>query len=220
MNNVQTEAVSAIGKCRKVVVAAVHGACIGGGIDIITACDIRYYCEDAKFSVKEVDVGINANFGTLQHPPGIVGFRNAMELALTGRLFCTEEAKGMGLVSKVFGSKNELDQGVHAIAQGIASKSPLAVIGTKNVLLKSRDMSVQQGLDYVATWNSSMLLSDDLKEVISAQKQKRKPSFSKLLGDKDQLWMTRRSYREGDETILEAKERVRGACKVLRDEVA
>ncbi|GKC25538.1 delta(3,5)-delta(2,4)-dienoyl-CoA isomerase, peroxisomal, partial [Tanacetum coccineum] len=174
------EAVSAIEKCRKVVVAAVNGACIGGGIDIITACDIRYCCEDAKFSVKEVDVAITADLGTLQRLPGIVGFGNAMELALTGRLFGAEEAKGMGLVSKVFGNKNELDQGVHAIAQGFASKSPLAVIGTKNVLLKSRDMSVQQGLDYVATWNSSMLLSDDLKEVISAQKQKRKPSFSKL----------------------------------------
>ncbi|GJY26684.1 delta(3,5)-delta(2,4)-dienoyl-CoA isomerase, peroxisomal [Tanacetum coccineum] len=127
------EAVSAIGKCRKVVVAAVHGACIGGGIDIITACDIRYYCEDAKFSVKEVDVGINANFGTLQHPPGIVGFRNAMELALTGRLFCTEEAKGMGLVSKVFGSKNELDQGVHAIAQESERSAGGLLVATKNL---------------------------------------------------------------------------------------
>ncbi|GJX20407.1 delta(3,5)-delta(2,4)-dienoyl-CoA isomerase, peroxisomal [Tanacetum coccineum] len=176
----QNEAVSAIEKCRKVVVAAVHGACIGGGIDIITACDVRYCCEDVKFCVKEVDLAITADLGTLQRLPEIVGFGNAMELALTGRVFGAEEAKGMGLVSKVFGSKEELDQGVRAIAQGIASKSPLAVIGTKNVLLKSRDMSLQQGLDYVATWNSSMLLSDDLKEVISAQKQKRKPSFSKL----------------------------------------
>nr|GEY83820.1 delta(3,5)-delta(2,4)-dienoyl-CoA isomerase, peroxisomal [Tanacetum cinerariifolium] len=111
------EAVSAIEKCRKVVVAAVNGACIGGGIDLITACDIRYCCEDAKFSVKEVDVGITADLGTLQRLPGIVGFGNATELALTGRVFGAEEAKRMGLVSKVFGSKEELDQGVRAIAQ-------------------------------------------------------------------------------------------------------
>ncbi|GKC37807.1 delta(3,5)-delta(2,4)-dienoyl-CoA isomerase, peroxisomal [Tanacetum coccineum] len=112
------EAVSAIEKCRKVVVAAVHGACIGGGIDIITACDVRYCCEDVKFCVKEVDLAITADLGTLQRLPGIVGFGNAMELALTGRLFGAEEAKGMGLVSKVFGNKNELDQGVRAIAKG------------------------------------------------------------------------------------------------------
>ncbi|GJU91004.1 delta(3,5)-delta(2,4)-dienoyl-CoA isomerase, peroxisomal, partial [Tanacetum coccineum] len=111
------EAVSAIEKCRKVVVAAVHGACIGGGIDIITACDVRYCCEDAKFYVKEVDVGITADLGSLQRLPGIVGFGNAMELALTGRVFGAEEAKAMGLVSKVFVSKNKLDQGVRAIAQ-------------------------------------------------------------------------------------------------------
>ncbi|GJS86531.1 delta(3,5)-delta(2,4)-dienoyl-CoA isomerase, peroxisomal [Tanacetum coccineum] len=101
-------AVSAIEKCRKVVFAAVHGACIGGGIHIITACDIRYCCEDAKFSVKDVDVGITANLGTLQRLPGIVGFRNAIELELTGRVFGAEKVKGMGLVSKVFGSKEEL----------------------------------------------------------------------------------------------------------------
>ncbi|GJU31944.1 putative ribonuclease H-like domain-containing protein [Tanacetum coccineum] len=111
------EAVSAIEKCRKVVFAAVHGACIGGGIHIITACDIRYCCEDAKFSVKDVDVGITANLGTLQRLPGIVGFGNAIELELTGRVFGAEKVKGMRLVSKVFGSKEELDQGVCAIAQ-------------------------------------------------------------------------------------------------------
>ncbi|GKB59067.1 delta(3,5)-delta(2,4)-dienoyl-CoA isomerase, peroxisomal [Tanacetum coccineum] len=108
------EAVSAIEKYRKVVVAAVHGACIGGGIHIITACDIRYCCED---TVKEVDVGITVDLGTLQRLPGIIGFGNAIELELTGRVFGAEKAKGMGLVSKVFGSKEELDHGVRAIAQ-------------------------------------------------------------------------------------------------------
>ncbi|KAJ6393208.1 hypothetical protein OIU77_022643 [Salix suchowensis] len=146
------EAITAIERCRKPVIAAITGACIGGGIDIVTACDIRYCSKDAFFSVKEVDMGING------------GLRDVTE----------------GLVSRVFGSKEELDEGVKIIAEGIAAKSPLAVTGTKAVLLRSRDSSVEQGLDYVATWNSSMLVSDDLMEAVSAHLQKRKPTFSKL----------------------------------------
>ncbi|KAJ6702161.1 DELTA(35)-DELTA(24)-DIENOYL-COA ISOMERASE MITOCHONDRIAL [Salix koriyanagi] len=174
------EAITAIERCRKPVIAAIKGACIGGGIDIVTACDIRYCSKDAFFSVKEVDMGLTADLGTLQRLPGIVGFGNAMELALTGRRFSGQEAKELGLVSRVFGSKEELDEGVKIIAEGIAAKSPLAVTGTKAVLLRSRDSSVEQGLDYVATWNSSMLVSDDLMEAVSAHLQKRKPTFSKL----------------------------------------
>ncbi|XP_071707275.1 delta(3,5)-Delta(2,4)-dienoyl-CoA isomerase, peroxisomal [Rutidosis leptorrhynchoides] len=174
------DAITAIENCRKPVIAAVHGACIGGGVDIITACDIRYCTEDAFFSVKEVDLAITADLGSLQRLPAIVGFGNAMELALTARTISGYEAKELGLVSKVLGTKADLDQSVRSIAQGIASKSPLAVIGTKTVLLKSKDMSMDQGLDYVATWNSSMLLSDDLMEVASAKLQKREPLFSKL----------------------------------------
>ncbi|XP_056168335.1 delta(3,5)-Delta(2,4)-dienoyl-CoA isomerase, peroxisomal [Syzygium oleosum] len=173
-------AVTAIERCRKPVIAAVHGACVGGGVDIVTACDVRYCTEDAFFSVKEVDLAITADLGTLQRLPGIVGYGNAMELALTGRRVSGSEAKELGLVSRVFGSKRELDDGVRVIAEAIASKSPMAVTGTKAVLLKSRDMSVDQGLDYVATWNSAMLLSDDLAEAVSAHMQKRKPVFAKL----------------------------------------
>nr|XP_043624171.1 delta(3,5)-Delta(2,4)-dienoyl-CoA isomerase, peroxisomal [Erigeron canadensis] len=174
------DAITAIEKCRKPVIAAVHGACIGGGVDIITACDIRYCTQDALFSVKEVDLAITADLGSLQRLPAIVGYATAMELALTARSFSGSEAKKLGLVSEAFASKQDLYRAVMSIAQGIAAKSPLAVTGTKTVLLKSRDMSVDQGLEYVATWNSAMMLSDDLKEVASAQVQKRKPSFSKL----------------------------------------
>ncbi|CAN4124166.1 unnamed protein product [Withania somnifera] len=174
------EAITALESCRKPVIAAVHGACIGGAIDIITACDIRFCSSDAFFSVKEVDLAITADLGTLQRLPSLVGFGNAMELALTGRRFMSSEAKDLGLVSKVFSSKEALEEGVKVVAEEIATKSPLAVIGTKAVLLKSRDLTVEQGLDYVATWNSGVLLSDDLKEAISAQSQKRKPKFAKL----------------------------------------
>lgn len=173
-------AMTAIERCRKIVIAAIHGACIGGGIDLITACDIRYCTKNAFFCLKEVDLAITADLGTLQRLPGIVGYGNAVELALTARRFTGEEAKDFGLVSKVFESKSALDEGVYAVAEGIAMKSPLAVVGTKEVLLRSRDMSVDQGLDYVATWNSAMLPSADLTEAVSAQIQKRKPTFAKL----------------------------------------
>ncbi|MCL7029575.1 hypothetical protein MKW94_022321 [Papaver nudicaule] len=174
------DAITAVEQCRKVVIASIHGACVGGGIDLITACDIRYCTKNAFFCVKEVDLAITADLGTLQRLPGIVGYGNAVELALTARRFTAEEAKGFGLVSKVFESKSALDEGVYSMAKGIAMKSPLAVIGTKEVLLRSRDMSVDQGLDYAATWNSAMLPSADLTEAISAQMQKRKPTFAKL----------------------------------------
>ncbi|XP_057485124.1 delta(3,5)-Delta(2,4)-dienoyl-CoA isomerase, peroxisomal [Actinidia eriantha] len=174
------DAITAVEKCRKPVIAAIQGACIGGGIDIITACDLRYCTEDSFFSVKEVDLAITADLGTLQRLPTIVGYGNAMELALTGRRFSGSEAKSLGLVSKVFSSKDAMDEGVQAVAEEIAAKSPLAVIGTKAVLLRGRDLTLDQGLDYVATWNSGVLLSDDLFEAISAHNQKRRPSFSKL----------------------------------------
>ncbi|EEF47416.1 delta(3,5)-Delta(2,4)-dienoyl-CoA isomerase, peroxisomal [Ricinus communis] len=174
------EAITAIEKCRKPVIASIHGACIGGGVDIVTACDIRFCCQDSFFSVKEVDLGLTADLGTLQRLPSIIGFGNAMELALTGRRFSSHEAKEFGLVSRVFGSKEDLDEGVRLVAEGIAAKSPLAVTGTKAVLLRSRDLNTEQGLDYVATWNSAMLVSDDLKEAVKAQIQKRDAVFAKL----------------------------------------
>ncbi|CAN6971731.1 hypothetical protein IGI04_034785 [Brassica rapa subsp. trilocularis] len=173
-------AITAVEECRKPVIAAVHGACIGGGVDLVTACDVRYCSEEAFFSIKEVDLAIVADLGTLQRLPRIVGHAKAMELALTARRFSGSEAKDLGLVSHVFGSKSELDKGVTMIAERIAAKSPLAVTGTKAVLLRSREMSVEQGLDYVATWNSGMLISNDLNEAVSAQMMKRQPRFSKL----------------------------------------
>ncbi|KAK6281854.1 hypothetical protein POUND7_015679 [Theobroma cacao] len=174
------DAITAIERCRKPVIAAIHGACIGGGIDIVTACDVRCCTRDAFFSVKEVDLAITADLGSLQRLPGIIGFGNTMELALTSRRFSGQEAKELGLVSQVFWSKEDLSDGVRNIAEGIGGKSPLAVSGTKAVLLRSRELSLEQGLDYVATWNSSMLLSDDLTQAISAQIHKKKPVFAKL----------------------------------------
>jgi delta(3,5)-delta(2,4)-dienoyl-CoA isomerase len=172
---------TAFEECRKPVIAAIHGACIGGGIDMITACDLRYCTKDASFSAKEVDLAITADLGTLQRLPRLIGHGNTMELALTGRKFTGSEAKSMGLVQDVYDSKAEMLAAVETLAKQIASKSPLAVVGTKAVLLKSRDLTVAQGLEYVALWNAAMLISQDLKTAIQAQNHKQsKPFFSKL----------------------------------------
>ena len=142
--------------------------------------DVRYCSMDAYFSVKEVDLAIVADLGTLQRLPFIVGYGNTMELALTGRKVSAIEAKSIGLVNNVFTSKEAMEEYVISLAENIASKSPLTVVGIKKVLIKSRDLSIHDGLDYVATWNSAMLDSNDLKKAMDASMQKRKPSFSKL----------------------------------------
>lgn len=173
-------ALTAIERCRKPVVAAVHGACVGGGVDLVAACDIRCCSKDASFVLKEVDMAIVADLGALQRLPRIIGYGNAADLALTGRKITAMEAKEMGLVTRVFDSKQDLDAGVAKIAKEIADKSAWAVMGTKAVLLRSRDATVEQGLEHVATWNAGMMRSNDLKEAIRAFLEKRKPVFSKL----------------------------------------
>ncbi|XP_002992146.2 delta(3,5)-Delta(2,4)-dienoyl-CoA isomerase, peroxisomal [Selaginella moellendorffii] len=174
------DSLSAPEVCRKPVIAMIHGACIGGGIDLITACDVRYCTRDSLFSVKEVDLGITADLGSLQRLPAIVGYANTMELALTARNFDGKEAKELGLVSRVFDSRQEMEAAVGSLAGAIAGKSELAVRGTKAVLVKGRDMSVAQGLDYVAARNSASMSFQDVAEAIRARKEKRKPAFSKL----------------------------------------
>jgi Delta3,5-Delta2,4-dienoyl-CoA isomerase len=111
-------ALTAIERCRKPVVAAVHGACVGGGVDLVAACDIRCCSRDASFVLKEVDMAIVADLGALQRLPRIVGYGNAADLALTGRKINAMEAKDMGLVTRVFDSKQDLDAGVAKIAKG------------------------------------------------------------------------------------------------------
>ncbi|QHO11681.1 Enoyl-CoA hydratase/delta3,5-delta2,4-dienoyl-CoA isomerase [Arachis hypogaea] len=111
------DSVTVLERCRKPVIASIHGACIGGAIDIVTACDLRYCTEDAFFSVKEVDLALAADLGTLQRLPLIVGYGNAMELALTARQFFGSEAKQLGLVSRAFPSKDDLDQAGSCVAE-------------------------------------------------------------------------------------------------------
>ncbi|KAK9814481.1 hypothetical protein WJX72_006594 [[Myrmecia] bisecta] len=174
------EAFTAIERCRWPVIAAVHGACIGAGIDMITACDIRYCTQDAYFCVKEVDLAITADMGTLQRLPRIVGQGRASELALTARTFKGPEAQQMGLVTECFPDAGAMLEAAERTAARIAARSPLAILGTKRVLQHSREHSVADGLEYVATWNAAMLPSSDLQEVLLAMAQRREPKFAKL----------------------------------------
>ena len=171
-------AFTAIEKCRKPVIAAIHGACIGGGIDMITACDMRYCSADAYFTVKEIDLGMVADVGTLQRLPKVIGEGMARELAYTGRKFDGTEAQQMQLVNRCYADRETMLKEVYAIAETIASKSPLAIRGTKEMFLYTRDHSVEEGLNYIATWNAGMLFSKDLQEAAIAGMQKRTPQFA------------------------------------------
>lgn len=168
---------TAVERCRKPVIAEISGACIGGAIDLITACDMRYATTTTKFCVKEVDLAIVADVGTLQRLPGLVGEGVCRELALTGRTFLGDEAAGFGLINRAFEDKEALGAHVQEVASGIAKKSPLTVRGVKQVLNFSRDHTVRDGLDYVATWNAAMLISADSQEALTASFEGREPRF-------------------------------------------
>jgi enoyl-CoA hydratase/carnithine racemase len=168
---------SVLSACRKPVIAQIQGACIGAGVDIITACDMRYCSADAYFSVKEIDLGIVADVGTLQRLPKIVPEGIAREWAYTGKKFGADIASKYNLVNEVFENVELLQTKVQEIAQIIAQKSPLTIRGTKEILNYAQDHSIQDGLNYVATWNAGMLPSADLLESAMAMMQKRTPKY-------------------------------------------
>jgi enoyl-CoA hydratase len=168
---------TAIARCPKPVIVAVHGYCIGAGVDLITACDIRLAASDAVFSVRETRMGMVADVGTLQRLPRIVDPGRVAELAFTGRDVTAEEAHEMGLVSHVYGDRDELLAAAQELAGQIAANSPLAVQGSKAVLAATENMSVDEALDYVAVWNAAFLHSNDLREAVMAFLEKRPPEF-------------------------------------------
>ncbi len=171
------DTLTSLERCRKPVLAAIHGACVGGGIDLICCADMRYCASDATFSIKEIDLGMTADVGTLQRLPKLIGEGMARELAYTARKFGADEALQMRLVNRVFGSREALQNGVRDIAATIAAKSPLSVRGVKEIITYARDHSVADGLNHVATWNAAMLLSNDLQEAMMANMGKRAPEF-------------------------------------------
>ncbi len=168
---------TAIEDCRKPVLAALHGACVGGGVDLSCCCDMRYASADAVFSIREIDIGMTADVGTLQRLPKLIPDAMARELAYTGRDMSAEEALQLGFVNRVFADRETLLDGVRALAVTIAEKSPLAIRGTKEMLLYTRDHSVQEGLNYIATWNAGMLSAADLEAGLTAQMEKRHADY-------------------------------------------
>jgi Delta3,5-Delta2,4-dienoyl-CoA isomerase len=172
------DAITAVARCPKPVVAAVHGYCIGGGVDLIAACDIRLGSADAVFSVREAKMAIVADLGSLQRLPAIIGAGHVAELAFTGKDISAERAKDIGLVNDVAADAEGVLKAARALAAEIAANSPIAVQGTKAVLVANEGRTVAEGLDYVATWNAGMLASDDLTEAVTAFMEKRAPKFT------------------------------------------
>jgi enoyl-CoA hydratase len=169
---------TAIEQCRKPVLAAIQGYCLGGAIDLIAACDMRYASVGAQFAIKEIDIGMAADVGTLQRLPRIIGDGMMRELAFTGRTLDAEEACSIGLVNRVFADQPSLLAGVLEMARTIAAKSPIAVRGTKEMLRYMRDHRIDDGLQYIATWNAAMLQSADLRVAMTAQMNKQQPVFA------------------------------------------
>ena len=174
------ESFTAVERCRAPVVCAVQGACFGGGVDLAAACDVRVCARDAVFCVKEVDLAIVADIGTLQRLPALIGHGRALEMALTARPVRAEEARSVGLVTSVRESVAELQTYARALAETLASKSPLAAQGTKAACLHARDHSVREGLEFVAHLNAARLRSADLTEATRARFERRAPRFAKL----------------------------------------
>lgn len=168
---------TAIERCRKPVMAAIQGNCVGGAVDLVSACDMRYCCEGATFSIKEADIGLVADVGTLQRLPKIMSPGMVRELAYTARNVDASEAERIGLVNRCYSSYEAMIDEVSALAQAIARKSPLVIRGTKEMLNYTRDHSVEDGLRYVATWNGGTLSQHDVITAMSAAGGGESPDF-------------------------------------------
>lgn len=169
---------TAVARCRKPVVAAISGWCIGGGVDLVTACDVRLASKDAKLSVREVKLAMVADVGTLARLPGIVGEGIARELALTGDDVDAARALRLGLVNEVYETKAALLEAARAMAARMAKHSPLVLGGIKEVMNARSEAVASQSLATVALWNSAFLPSKDLLEAMGAFLEKREPSFT------------------------------------------
>lgn len=175
------ESFSVIDRCRVPVIAAIQGACIGGGVDLISACDIRLCAANAFFCIQEINIGMTADVGTLQRLPYLIPSGLVRELAYTGRRLPAEEARAAGLVNAVFDDHDALVAGALAMAGTIAEKSPLAIVGTKEMLNYARDHSIADGLNHIATWQAGMFQTDDLARQLAANKAKTPATFDDLL---------------------------------------
>jgi len=171
---------TALENCRIPVLAAIQGGCIGGGVDLVTACDMRYATEDAFLTVFEINIGLTADVGTFPRLAKLIPEGIVRELAYTGRRMPAKEAQAAGLINRVFLDQKAMLDGVMAIAREIASKAPLAVYGCKRMITYARDHSTADGLDYIGIWNASMLQPDEITEAMAANAEKRAGDFAEL----------------------------------------
>jgi enoyl-CoA hydratase len=166
--------------CRVPVLAAIQGGAIGGGVDLITACDMRYMSKDGFLTIFEINIGMTADVGTFPRITKLIPEGIARELAYTGRRMGAEEAQNIGLVNAVFDTHEELLAGVMEIAREITKKAPIAIYGSKRLITYSRDHSTADSLDYISIWNASMLNSAEVREAMSAAGEKREGDFASL----------------------------------------
>jgi enoyl-CoA hydratase len=171
------QAVEAVAHARVPVIAAIHGCCIGGGVDLAAACDVRLAAEGARFSVREVKVAMVADLGSLQRLPLLIGAGHARELALTGKDIDAARALRIGLVNDVYPTKEALFDAARAMAREIAENPPLVVEGIKAVMNATQGRPVEEGLRHVALYNAAFLPSKDLGEAIGAFAERRPPKF-------------------------------------------
>ena len=174
------ETFSVLEKARMPVLAAIQGGCIGGAVDMVTACDMRYATEDAFFCIQEINIGMTADVGTRQRLPKLIPEGVCRELAYTGRRMPAAEAKAVGLVNEVFADHEALLDGVLGIARTIASKSPLAIYGSKEMITYTRDHSTVDSLNHIATWQSGMFQPSEMLESFTARAEKRDGEFEDL----------------------------------------
>ena len=173
--------ISKLEEIRVPVIAAVHGGVIGGALDLITACDMRFASSDAFFCIQEINIGMAADVGTLQRLPKIIPDSKMREMAYTGRRMLADEAKDSGLVGEVYKTQDQMLDAVYKLAAEIASKSPVAIYGLKAVMNYSRDHNVSDSLDFNALWSGAMLSQTDMAEAMTAQMEKRDANFDKMV---------------------------------------
>ena len=178
---------TALERARMPVLCAIQGACVGGGVDLVSAADLRYADETAFFSIAEINIGMTADVGTLQRMPKLVPEGIVRELAYTGRRWSAAEAKAAGFVNEVFADHDTLVAGVLAVAEEIAAKSPMAIWGTKQTMHYTRDHRVDDGLEYIANWNAAMFDTDDMAEAFRAKSERRGAEFPDLFPLRDGL---------------------------------
>lgn len=169
--------ISSVAECPLPVVAGIQGYCLGGGVDLISACDVRVASKDLVLSVREIKLAMVADVGTLQRLPRLIGHGHVAELAYTGKDIGADRARQIGLVNDVYDTAEDVIAAAHKLAAEMAENSPLVLRGIKQVLQYSVDHTVEEGLEYVAMHNSTFLYSDDLGEAVQAFMQKRAPQF-------------------------------------------